>query len=165
VFVNGSAETQLVQFTNGIETLVSSGTEYETKLHADVLAQAWTSDEGFSLVKEGHAFEPLPAVIALARKLGVEVVYDNRFKAVKPGHPLNLTGAVPLKNWSGMAAKNGGSYRYALDGVRLTAQPVLADSLRGAIAPGDGAAFAKFMLNHMAALKAVGPTVAFVVSD
>src|SRR5713101_1378488 len=138
IFANGSAETQLVQFTNGVESIIATGTEYETKLQADTLAQVWNEDEKFECLPQGtFAFEPLERTVPLAMKLGFTLVYDERFKTKDWPNP-NFTGAVPLSKWPGLTAKNGGGYNYALDQMRLYAQPTLPPSSEPLIAPTDG---------------------------
>lgn len=163
VFVNGSSETQLVQFADGVESTIATGTEYETKLQADTLAQAWSAAEGFERLSQGKfAFELLERTVALAIRLGFSVIYDERFKRTNLPNP-NFIGAVSLSKWPGMTAKNGGGYIYALDQMRLYAQPTLPPSLTPLIAPTDGKTFAAFVLKQKAALDAVGPFAEFVL--
>jgi len=162
-FENGSSETNLIQITNGVETLVFTGTEYEAKQKADALVQLWKTEENFIRSREGYAYEPLERTIALAKKMGFTIVYDPRFKKVdRP--PLNLTGAVSLSSWLGMMAKNGGGYAYALDQMRLYARPTLPPSSEPLIAPSDGREFAAFMLKQKAVLDAVGPFQEFILA-
>ena len=82
------------------------------------------------------------------------MVYDERFKDLRQG---NLTGAVPLAKWPGMAPKNGGGYVYALDDMRLYAQPTLPTGSELLVAPSDGKDFAAYFLKVKAAQDEVGP--------
>ena len=163
IFINGSSETQLIQLTNGVESLLLTGTEYETKLLADTLTQAWIEDEEFEhLPKKGFAFEPLRETVALATRLGYTTVYDSRLKSTTWPKP-NFTGEVPLSSWPGLTAKNGGRYLYAVDQMRLHARPSLPPGSEPLIAPTDGKEFAAFLLKHKAVLDAIGPCAEFLL--
>jgi hypothetical protein len=62
-----------------------------------------------------------------------------------------------------MTAKNGGSYTYAVDQMRLYAQPTLPPSLEQLVAPADGKEFAAFLLEQRAILDTVGPFAEFIL--
>jgi hypothetical protein len=162
-FVDGSRETQLVQICDGMETLVLTGTEFETREKANALIQQWVTQENFTRPHDGYAFEPLERTISLARRMGFKVVYDARFKNMTWPNP-NLTGAAALSSWPGMAPENGGGYLYALDQMRLHAQPTLPPGGEPLVAPTDGKEFAAFILKHKAVLDTVGPPREFILA-
>ena len=163
LFLNGSAATELVQMSDGVESSIATGTEYEMKQRAEAMAQMWIKDEKFTrLASDKFEFESLDRTISLAMKMGFTIVYDQRFKKMEWPNP-NFTGAMPLSSWPGMAAQNGGSYEYALDQMTLHARPTLPPSPEPLVAPTGGQEFAAFMLKHMAALKNVGPFADFIL--
>jgi len=139
-FVDGSRETQLIQICDGVESLVLTGTEFETRQKADALIQQWVTQENFIRPRDGFAFEPLERTISLAKRMGFKIVYDERFKSMTLPNP-NLTGAAALSAWPGMTPSNGGGYLYALDQMRLHARPTLPPSQEPLIAPRDGKEF------------------------
>jgi hypothetical protein len=61
---------------------------------------------------EDPKFGPLQDTVAAALAEGQEIIYDERFKSTRTV-PLNVTGAVPLRQWPGLTGKNGGGYEYA----------------------------------------------------
>lgn len=163
-FLNGSAETELIQVNAGVQSSIAIGTEYEMKQQAEAIAQVWMEDEKFTrLADDKFAFEPLDRTIALAIKMGFKSVYDRHFIKKEWPNP-NFTGEVPLSSWPGMTAKNGGGYLYALDQMRLHARPTLPESQEPLVAPSDGKEFAAFILKHKAILDTVGPFVEFVLA-
>jgi hypothetical protein len=162
-FVDGSRETQLIQICDGVESLVLTGTEFETRQKADALIQQWVTQENFIRPRDGFAFEPLERTISLAKRMGFKIVYDERFKSMTWPNP-NLTGAAALSAWPGMTPSNGGGYLYALDQMRLHARPTLPPSQEPLIAPRDGKEFATFILKHKAVLDTVGPYREFILA-
>ena len=123
---------------------MGTGTQYETELLADTLAEAWHEDQNFREPKAGDfAFEPLEHSKAPAKKLGFSIVYDSRFKKSAFPNP-NFTGAVPPGEWPGLTAKNVGRYTYAIDQMRLHARPALPTSGGDLVAPSDPKEFAVF---------------------
>jgi hypothetical protein len=80
-FVDGSRETQLIQICDGVESLVLTGTEFETRQKADALIQQWVTQENFIRPRDGFAFEPLERTISLAKRMGFKIVYDSDSKA------------------------------------------------------------------------------------
>lgn len=162
LFINGSRETQLFQIYDGVETLVLNGTEYETTQRAEALVHSWTTEEGYVRPRDGYAFEPLGRTIALAERMGFTIIFDARFKKTNWPNP-NFTGAVELSSWPGMSPNNGGGYEYALDQMRLYAQPTLPPTSAPLVAPTDGKEFAAFLLKHKAVLDTVGPFREFVL--
>jgi hypothetical protein len=162
-FVDGSRETQLIQICDGVESLVLTGTEFETRQKADALIQQWVTQENFIRPRDGFAFEPLERTISLAKRMGFKIVYDERFKSMTWPNP-NLTGAAALSAWPGMTPSNGGGYLYALDQMRLHARPTLPPSQEPLIAPRDGKEFATFILKHKAVLDTVGSYREFILA-
>lgn len=163
--VDGAKETQLIQLSHGHETLIATGTQFEMTQKANELAKLWIDNEGFEFQPgDKPAYEPLGHTIALAVRMGFKVVYDPASGKTSPPH-MNFTGAVPLTAWSGLTAKNGGSYVYAFDGMMLLARPTL-PSWRGTVtAPTGGREFAAFMLKIKAELDGVGPFREFILGD
>jgi hypothetical protein len=163
LFLNGSAATELVQLSDGFDSSIATGTEYEMKEKADSIVQLWVTQDNFARPREGFAFESLARTIALAMKMGYTTVYDRSYaKMDRP--PFNLTGAVSLSTWPGMSPKNGGGYEYALDQMRLHARPTLPPSPEPLIAPSGGKEFAAFVLKHKAILDTVGPFAEFILT-
>lgn len=164
LFLNGNAETKLIQLSGGTETSLATGTRYETGEKANELLRQWIADDGFERASEKNlAFEPLKSVVALAAMLGFKVVYDNSYK--KPDKwSLNLTGAVPLSQWPGLTAKLGGGYEYAFDYSKLEARPTLPPNVNIGSAPSDPQKLAAFFLEVMKLQDAVGPRGTFLLA-
>jgi len=157
--VSGPGETILTQFRAGVPTEVVRGTEYETRKRADELAQEWTKTEGFRLTSDSNPiFEPLAHVTALARFMGHKVVYDGSFKDNR-----NLTGAVPLEQWPGMAANNGGGYQYSYTGTMILARPTLPPNHGSNIRPKTNEEMLDVMRKAVPILDAIGPAREFVL--
>jgi hypothetical protein len=157
VYLDGSKSTQLVQFTDGVEAVVDVGTEYEVKQTANARLLEWPAN-GFKSPKTGYAFEKLEHTVALAKKLGFNHIQDDRCKDRRWPDP-NLTGVVPLSSWPGVNAKNGGSYLYALDHMRIYAQPQLPPGVKLTINFKDIASLSKVQ----EALALVGPHCEFAL--
>jgi hypothetical protein len=116
-FVNGSRETKLIQMSNGSDTILDTGTEYDMTQKADALARDWKINEGFTTPKQNeYVFEPLQRTIALAMRLGFTILFDQRGK---------LPVTVPLNTWPGLTAKNSGIYVYAFNQEQILAWPTL----------------------------------------
>lgn len=164
LFHEGSALTELLQMSGGEESSFLKGSEYESKAQAEAIAQIWIEDEGFKRLPAGEfAFEPLSHAIALAKRMGFSTVYDARF--IKKSWPdPNFTGEVALTSWPGLAAKNGGSYLYGLDQMRLHARPSLPMSAKEIAAPEDANEFVSFMLQMKAILDTVGKPAEFILT-
>ncbi|MBT9331494.1 hypothetical protein [Paracidobacterium acidisoli] len=162
--VDGYGVVNLVQLNAGVANQIATGTHYEVSQQADALVQQWVKGEGFeSRATDKPAYEPLAATVALALRLGYEIVYDNRFKKLdRP--PLNATGAVPLSKWPGMTAKNGGGYEYALQGNgTIHAQPMLPLTGKPLVAPAGGPEFVAFVRELVALRDAIGPSAEFLL--
>lgn len=163
--LDGSSATKLSLMSGGVETAISSGTEYETGTKADELIKSWTQDQGFKWLSDKElAWEPLSTVIALAKRIGFVGLYDGRFKQMNR-LPLNPIGLVPLDDWPGMTPKNGGGYVYALAFGRLYALPTSPPNLLPVIAPTGSKEFAEFMLKHIELRKSVGDAAEFVLTE
>ena len=160
-FVDGSHVTNLVQLSTGSEVQLATGTRYETSQKADEWARHLEINEGYKrLPPDKPASEPLESTIALAKRLGHTVLWDNRYKTA-----FNLTGEVLLDDWRGMTPKGSlGYYLYALDGLHILALPTLPpdhplnDPSRHKL---EGAAF---IAQYVAALETVGPAAEFVLA-
>ena len=110
----------LLELSAGKEQILAIGAPYEVSQKAQATLDLY-SQEGFKIQKEENVFEPLGPVIALALRMGYNIIYDPRAKQLdRP--PLNATGAIPLKDWSGIQG-NGGSYEYAFDNMKIYARP------------------------------------------
>lgn len=163
ISVDGSRVTQLIQLIHGVEELIGTGTEFEIKETADGRLKLWAEQEGFQTPRTGYAFESLESTIAVATKMGFSVIYDERFKnTVRP--PFNLTGAVPLAGWPGIEGKNGGTYVYALDQMRLYAHPTLSPTHPLSLAPSGTSDFAGYLLKVQHELDLVGPRTEFLLT-
>ena len=159
--VDAPREMKLVQLSGAAETPLATGTEYEMRQKANALVQLWAA-EGFK--QQDKVFETLERTVALAMRLGFRIVWDPRFQKMdRP--PLNPTGAVPLEQWPGMTAKNGGGYVYALDQVQIHARPTLPPGHNLGVAPSDPKEFAAFMLKATALLETVGPFAEFRLGE
>lgn len=160
--VNGRANVDLVLFTAEGEEKIFSGTEYEARQKADELGHAWVKDEGFKRAKPDEPpYEPLESAVRLAMRLGHDAIYDPRLVQMDVRKPrFNAAGLIRLKEWTGMQAKNGGTYRYAVKMLQIAAEPQLP--------PGyvlSGADFPQQMLNAMAAKKSIGPSAEFLFAS
>jgi hypothetical protein len=136
--------------------------------------------DGFKLQKEEHVFEPLGAIIALALKMGYTIIYDRELTSAtspsrkltsatspsrKIGHPINLTGEVPLSQWPGRTGKNGGAYEYAFGHMKIYAQPRLSLPPDLRAAPEGGKEFAVFLSKIMSLRNDIGPFREFLIAD
>jgi hypothetical protein len=151
--VDGPKVTMLTQLISGAQTEIATGTEYEMGQRADAVMQEWAK-EGFRYQREREpAYEDLKSAVALAMLMGYKVVYD-------PSHVdmrrMNLTGAVPLAQWSGKSGKNGGGYQYAFTGTTILASPTLPPGHGINMAPSTEE-FIRTMGQAIALQKTVGP--------
>jgi hypothetical protein len=163
--LDGPRVTNLSQMSNGIETHIGTGTEYEMRTKADDLIKSWTKDEGFHWLSDKElAWEPLAKTVALARRMGFIALYDGRFKQMNR-LPLNPLGIVALDEWPGMTPKNGGGYEYALGLITLHARPTPPPNSLPTVAPIGGKEFAEFVLKHIELRNSVGPTVEFILTE
>jgi hypothetical protein len=163
-FVNGARETRLVQLSNGLETPIATGTQYEMSQKADAVARLWITNEGFKRPKENFVFEPLERTVALAMKMGFTIVYDPSYAKIDPPRSFNLTGAVPLNSWPGMTPKNGGGYVYAFDQMRLYARPTLPPNHELNVVPSDPKEVPAYLAKVSAFLETVGPFREFILA-
>ncbi len=163
ISVDGSRATQLIRLIQGVEELIGAGTEFEMKEMANGHLKLWAEQEGFQTPRSGYAFEPLESTIALATRMGFTVIYDERFKNTTRA-PLNLTGAVPLANWPGIEGKNGGTYVYAVDQMRLYAHPTLPATHPLSLGPSGTSDFAGYLLKVQHELDLVGPHREFLLT-
>lgn len=162
--VDGYSVVNLVQLSAGIANQIATGTHYEVSQQADALVQQWVEGEGFERrATDKPAYEPLAATVALALRLGHEIVYDNRFKKLdRP--PLNATGTVRLSDWPGMTPKNGGGYEYALLPTSIHARPTLPPTGKPLVVPTGGQELAAFLLEVKALQDTVGPSAEFLLA-
>lgn len=118
-WVDGPATTQLIQLSAGHEQRLATGTEHEMREKANAVIAEWSS-EGFQLKNsDAPVFEPLQPAIVLALKLGNKTLYTDS---------VNMTGEAALNTWRGLAPQNGQPYEYAVQSLRLYAQPQLSAS-------------------------------------
>ena len=120
--IKGESGSVLTKLISGVQSEVATGNFYEMEQKADTVMHEWAG-EGFRYQREREpAYEDLKATVTLAMLMGYKVVYD-------PSHVdmrrMNLTGAVPLAQWSGKSGKNGGGYQYAFTGTTILASPTL----------------------------------------
>ena len=166
--VDGSLETVLSQMTNGFVTRIATGTEYEMKKRADEMVQSWIDNEGFQFPRENApVFEPLKHAIALATSMGYTHLYDARYKNITLSGPgkMNITGAVRLAEWPGLAGKNGGDYEYALEGNgTLIASPTLPRGHGLNMTPQTAEETISVLQKAVALKESVGPTVTFLLT-
>jgi hypothetical protein len=157
-FMDGSHVTNLVQLSAGSEVQLATGTQYEMGRKADEWARLWETNEGFKRLPAGKpAFESLELTIALAKRMGFTILWDDRYKT-----DLNLKGEVSLGKWQGMTPKNGGSYVYALDRLRIRARPTLPPE-HPLNHPSKTFMIAAFLSEYIAALDTVGPATEFIL--
>lgn len=158
--VNGHAITDLILITGGKEEKLFSGTEFESRQKADELGQAWAKRDGFTCAKQNEPpYEPLAHAVKLAMRLGHDAIYDPRLVQMDLRKPnRNPTGLVALKNWPGMQAKNGGTYKYAVTLMEILAEPVPQGYPK--LTPGPD--FAQQLLEVLEAKKSVGPSQRFL---
>jgi hypothetical protein len=156
---NGSGAAVLSQLVHGVETHIATGTEYEMGQKADALARDWVANEEFEYAPDDQpVFDSLKNTIALAAMMGHTFVYDSRYKSSR-----NLIGEVPLTQWPGMTARNGGGYVYAFDGMKIIAEPTL-PSNHGINMGFKTAKETTTSLRKIAALReTVGPRVEFLL--
>ena len=155
--VEGPSVTTLSQLIAGVQTRIATGTEYEMSQKADALMQEGAND-GFRHLRERElVFESLKRTVTLVTVMGYSAVYD-------PQH-VDLPGAVPLSQWSGRIAKDGGDYEYALDGRSIVAQPILPPNHGLNLRPATNAEFLTVMRDATKLRDALGPTVNFILAD
>lgn len=153
---NDPSANSLAQIIAGVHSEIATGTQYEMHKREDELMQQW-STEGFKI--EERAFEPWNRTLTLLTAMGYRMIYDQQ--QVNMQHR-NLTGAVPLAQWSGRAAKHGGEYEYAFDGNTLSAQPKLPAMTLNYKTTAE---FAKVMLEASKLRDSLGPTLTFYLAD
>lgn len=120
--VEGPSVNVLTKLVSGVPSEIATGTQYEMGQKADALMQEWAG-EGFRYQREREpVYEDLKSTVALAMLMGYKVVFDPERVDVRR---MNLTGAVPLAQWSGKSGKNGGGYQYAFTGMTILAGPTL----------------------------------------
>ena len=107
-------------------------------------------------------FGSLKDAVALALGSGYKIIYDNRYKSMRP--PFNATGAVPLAEWPGLQGKNGGGYEYAFNGTTITARPTLPPNHGLNLRPKDNKETLEVMRQAVESLKDIGPTVDFLLA-
>ena len=83
--------------------------------------------EGFTWSKDdAPPSEPLEHAVKLAKRLGHDAIYDRRLVQTDLRKPdFNPTGLVLLREWPGVRAKGGGSYKYAVTLTSLIGNPQL----------------------------------------
>jgi len=106
-------------------------------------------------------FGSLKDTVAGAVAGGYTIIYDNRYKSASL--PLNITGAVSLAEWPGLTGKNGGEYEYALDGMKIIAQPALLPDHGLNMRPKDSKEALDVLRQVIEVRKGVGPTVEFLL--
>jgi hypothetical protein len=123
--LNGNEFTDLIAYEAGGEVKLSSGTEYDIEQAAVQFGQSFVNDEGFEWVaKERPLFEPLEHAVKLAMRLGHGAIFDPTLRQTDLRMPnRNLTGYVLLKDWRGIQAENGGTYKYAVTLGTIIAEP------------------------------------------
>jgi hypothetical protein len=109
---------------------------------------------------EDPEFGSLQDAVAQAIADGHKVVYDQRFKNIRVR---NLTGAVTLSRWPGLAGKNGGGYEYAYTGLTIRARPTLPPNHGLNMQPKDSPETLDVMRRAAKILDSVGPAVEFVL--
>jgi hypothetical protein len=150
--VNGHVQTDLILFVDGIESKVFSGTEYESRKKADELGSDWANDEGFTWAQEDEPpCERLEHAIKLAMRLGHNKIYD-----------FNAIVTVPLKDWPGVQAKNGGSYKYAVMPLGIVAKPQLSEGYPKELTTGD---IPQQLARLYKAMDEVGKRIEFLFAD
>jgi hypothetical protein len=159
--LDGHAQTDLILLNARAEGRLFSGTEYEVRQKTEELGRGWEKVEGFERAGDDKPpFESLEVAINLAMRLGHSAIYDPRLKQTDLRKPnRNLTGFVELKNWPGMQAKNGGSYRYAVKLMGIMAEPQLPRGFHPLV---YGADFPQQMLKVLEAKKSIGPSIEFL---
>jgi len=153
--VNGPGETTLSQLIGAAQTDIATGTQYEMRQQADILAQAWLK-EGFESPPENSPppYESLDAVIKISSIMGhTQISIPNR---------LNPIGAVPLTQWRGLVPTNNGSYEYAYDGFYIHAQGALPPD-HDLTVPTDIKEWPAFFAKVEAFREAVGPRGKFLL--
>jgi len=155
--VDGAREMRLVQLSDGVETPIGTGTQYEMREKASALASLWITSEGFKRPKEEFAWEPLERTAVLAMRMGLTTVYDPSYAKIDPPRSYNLTGEVPLSTWPGMTPRNGGGYLYALDQTTLRARPTLPPNHELNVVPSDSKSVPAYLIKLSAFLETVGP--------
>lgn len=121
--VDGPHSVELHKLVAGVSGCIATGTEYEVREQAAELAQRWIAEEGFRVVKQPETVaEPLPHVVKLAKMEGFTCVYDDRYKSLER---LDAIGEVPLSEWKGTSAKNGGPCLYSLENGHIVAHPIV----------------------------------------
>ncbi len=101
-------------------------------------------------------FGSLDDAKAAATASGYKVVYDDRYNSTPP---LNVTGAVSLKEWPGISGKNGEAYEFWFDGGYIHARPAISSSDVNV----DPKNTLEFLRRVIEIRKAIGPEIPFLV--
>ncbi len=154
---NDPGAKTLSKIVNGIQTRIAVGTQYEMQKQEGELMKEWSGD-GFE--SERHAFESWERTLTLLTAMNHHVIYDPQQADVRK---LNLTGAVPLTEWSGRTAKDGGDYEYAFDGTKVLAQPKLPANAMPSYT--TTVEFAKALVQVSKLRESLGPLYEFILAD
>jgi hypothetical protein len=146
----------LSQITAGVHSEIATGTQFEMQQKEDELMRQWSS-EGF---KEEQGLESWGRTLMLLTAMGYHHLFDPKLVNVER---LDLTGRVPLTQWSGRTAKGGGEYEYAFDGMKITAQPKLPSNT--SLNYKTTAELPKALLEISRLRESLGPTLTFLLAD
>jgi hypothetical protein len=92
-------------------------------------------------------------------RLGEDAILDSTLVHAVPRNPnFNATGLVQLKNWRGIRAQNGGTYKYAVASGSIIAEPQLPQGYPE-LTSGWGSDLAQQILTAVETKKSVGTRV------
>jgi hypothetical protein len=148
-------QAALSVMANASETEIATGPEHAME---DKAREYITAGKFRVVGDDKKVFEPLKNTVALAIACGHQVIYDNRYNKFP-----NVTGAVPLGSWPGLAGNNGGGYEYALDGLKILARPTLPPNHHLNMKPATSQETVSVISNVVKILATVGPSAEFIL--
>jgi hypothetical protein len=160
LIIPGENQRTVIQASEGTETLLKAGTEFETREAAEAAVRTLIQD-GFSKQQPGYTFDTLQSTLAVALRLGYTHILDSR-------HPIqsmplvNFLGKTTLKEWTGATTTDDGSWEYALDYGKISARPKLQAELPAK--PMTGAEFVAAMKPALQKQKSLGGVQSFPLS-
>ncbi len=149
---------KLVQLADGVETAVSTGTQYEVGQDATVAMEEWRR-EGFTYRKDSDPpFEPFRPTLALLTRMGYTKIFDSECKK-----GLNLLGEVPLTRWQGRTDKLGNDYEYGYTTMKLHARPRVTAEHGVNMRPATNEEFVATIGRSLDIRKSLGPDAEFIL--
>jgi hypothetical protein len=160
VLIIPGEQRTVIQMSGGAETLLTAGTEFETREAAESTVRALIL-QGFAKQQPGYTFDTLQSTLAVALRLGYTHILDSR-SPIESMPPINFLGKTKLKDWTGATGTDDGLWEYALDYGKISARPKLQAELPAKRM--TGAEFVAALKPALEKRKALGGEQSFLLS-